>query len=481
MNSQILMWFADLLGPSRQVNDEEGDKTSPNKDNHGKSRAVLLKDQVVDYIIDNILPGGRNGRLHKMWTLFGNEAAGILVSLTEVIMLFVTTMAVYHVDEEIIEAICGTQCDDVPYDDDVYYDCESDCYICCYDNWIYKEFFFRYLFPLRFAAEILAWGLALLLQKYRRIGVTPLSLEWQPGNFIDLCVIPSIQIIVGAFATGLNRYMQTSVFVPVLCATMMGVGVFTLGWTWGGHNELVNEGPALVGSVAVTRLVAFTWEIWSVSMDIIYLATFSSKLEAGKSVVILLFVELSRTAWEFFTEIRDAKITYICGKILIPIRSLDVFESLNTYRAEALKSNARVDGVIAVTSRWVPTDKTVDAIQNLVPILEHKGPLAGGDWLSHLGGNSRDALFQVRLAISGLFDSKKIVAQDDRLYVITSPQGSTLECGLVIEKDGSTQFSNNIVLDPGKCCRWKRVRITKDSNNLGIEEEGGKPSNEEGT
>lgn len=496
---------------------EEGDKTrDTSKKSENKTRAGLLKDQAVDWIIDNILPGGRNGRLHKFWKLFGNEVLGIFISLTEAIMLFVSILTVsrslmaldevaegsFSLDEvgfgpRLAVEACGsademclncvqyslvdlTSCSSNPFgfcrymDNGRGIDCiESSNYAGASDyrpefdevGASIKSFrnlaiFFIAVYTLRSLAETVAWGLSIWFQKYRRIGVTPLSLEWQPGNLIDLSVIPGIQIAVGFLTILLALFFRgPTVIAAVFSGIMMAVAFFTIGWTFAHRNELKNEGSALVKSAAITRLVAFTWEIWSVAADILYIATFTSKIDSGGSVGFLLFLELCRTAWELHVEIRDAKLTYICGKVLIPIRSVDIFESLNTYRAEALKSNAKLDGVIAVTSRWVTTDQTVTEIQNLVPVLGFKGPLRGGDWLSVLGGSTRDSLLEVKLAISPVLDSETLAEQDDRLYMITSPKGSTVKSGIVIEQDGSSSFSNNIVLNPDKCTRWQGIRI----------------------
>lgn len=450
MDSQIFLWFVDplvealsALDEVRQTNDEEGDHTtSYKKDNQRKSQAVLLKDRVFDYIIEKILPGGYNGRLHKLWKLYGNKAICIFISLAQVIMILVTMMSALHQKRGLSVAQSQYQ-----YEDELW---ESEGFIAAYAT--------------RFACEMLARGLSICFQKYRRIGLTPLSLDWQPSNLIDLVVMSLMQIGAGStIVTFSLNFSFTAIGVyipPILNGAMILIGLYSFGWTFLNRNELTNEGTALVKSTAITRLMAFSWGICSVSSDIFYV-TFASAYGTGGRVGFLLFLELCSITWELSMEFRDAKLTYICGKVLIPIRRLEIFESFNTYQAEALRSNDRIDGVIAVTSRslWQPTGQTVDAIQKLVPILGGNGPLAGGEWLSHLGGHSRNAVLQVKLAILPMFDSERIVMQDDRLYVLTSPSKSTLQSGLVIEKDGTSQRLDNIVLNPDKCAWWQGVRI----------------------
>jgi hypothetical protein len=394
----------------------------------------------IDTLIHHVVPGGLDGRLHKLWKLFGNEAVGIMVSLTELLLLFVSIFLT-HIESE-------REWPGKRYDTELTY-------------WLV---FFVANYCLRFSAEACTWGLAIAYQKYRRIGATPLSLEWQPGRLLDFYVISGIEIVVGIITilvVGAAPSEDSNLLAVIMTASflLLLVGLLNLAWTCKYEEDLTNDGAALVRSVAVTRIVALTWEIWSAVLDITYIAAVSSRNGRSGCVGFLLLLELARIAWEVYAEVRNANLHYICGKVLIPITCLDIFEFLNSERAEALKSNAKVDGFIAVTSTNSTSQKIVDEIRNLIPVLNTTGPLVGGEWFSLLGGHARDARFTVKLAIMAVTDSEAVMEQDGFLYIMTSPRGPGLQSGLVISKDGSAQFSDTIARNEDKCSRWQGVRI----------------------
>lgn len=324
---------------------------------------------------------------------------------------------------------------------------------------------FGYL--LSFAAEVIALGLFLLFQKYRRVGVTPLSLLWQPDNLIDLITIPILQLVMGITTLSLTNWDWTGIYyflVPSLFlnCTMASVALFAIAWSILRWRQLLNNDvAALVAASRVAQLLATTWLLRKLSINILVLFVLGA-INSRLGALLLPLLELCRIGLEVHAVQRDTKLTYICGKLLIPIKSLGIFEYLNTAeQAQVLKSNRRLDGVVAITSSKVSSAQTVFDIQNLIPILDSEGPLAGGEWCSHLGGgNPHNAHFTVKLAITTMQDSKSIVwnEQDDRLYMITSPNGSSSGSGLVIEKDGSSQFSDNIVFPQGNST-WRGNRI----------------------
>lgn len=398
-----------------------------------------------------LLPGGPNGRLATLWHLFGNEAICIGVALFEVVMLAVNCITTEKIGEaleaggHLFNKFWEEECKDRTQSTD-------SCWETISTRRAWAATFLN-IYLARSVAEVTTLFLAVVYAKYRRVGVTPLSLEWQPGNKVDLYAIPTIQFLVacvviaavdghgrgftpGSYAAGtpLDHEPAAAIFVIIVYACMMLVSVATVTWVFTRRESLAHCGKDLIAASTISQTVAFTWEVCSALADLTYIPCVGS---GGPFVAVLLALEVVRTLWELYMELKSTKLTYIFGKLIVPARAVKTLQSLNTDRSEALKSNAKFSGIIAVTTRLSTSEKVIQEILELVPVLS-TGPMIGGEWYQAIGGEPRPASFEVWLAVMPLTDSTHIWRQGKQLAISLANFSSvSLSDSLVVKQDGS--------------------------------------------
>lgn len=398
-----------------------------------------------------LVPGGPNGRLATLWHLFGNEAICIGVALFEVVMLAVNCITTERIGEalevggHLFNKFWEEECKDRTQSSD-------SCWKTISTRRAWAATFLN-IYIARSVAEIMTLFLAVVYAKYRRVGVTPLSLEWQPGNKVDLYAIPTIQFLVacvviaavdghgrgfrpGSYSAGtpLDQEPAAAIFVIIVYACMMLVSVATVTWVFTRRESLAHCGKDLIAASTISQTVAFTWEVCSALVDLTYIPCVGS---GGPFVAVLLSLEVVRTLWELHMEFKSTKLTYIFGKLIVPARAVKTLQSLNTDRSEALKSNAKFSGIIAVTTRLSTSENVIQEILKLVPVLS-TGPMIGGEWYEAIGGEPRPASFEVWLAVMPLTDSSHIWRQGKQLAISLANFSSvSLSDSLVVKQDGS--------------------------------------------